>query len=145
VNLARILGDAFAAHAARPALVGETGTITYEELGRRADAAATLLVERGVEPGDRVALMLPNSPAFVAATLATWKLGAILVPLNGLLAPLEVEARLDASTPEVFLRDEAELRTAGEPVMEPVERASADPAVILFTSGTPAGRGEERS
>ncbi len=136
MNLARILGDAFAAHAARPALVGETGTITYEELGRRADAATALLVERGVEPGDRVALMLPNGPAFVAATLATWRLGAILVPLNGLLAPPEVEARLEASSPRVFLRDTAELEAGAEAVGEPVERESADPAVILFTSGT---------
>jgi long-chain acyl-CoA synthetase len=136
VNLARILGDAFAAHAARPALVGETGTITYEEVGRRADAATALLVERGVEPGDRVALMLPNGPAFVAATLATWRLGAILVPLNGLLAPPEVEARLEAATPRVFLRDTADLEDGAEAAAEPVEQESADPAVMLFTSGT---------
>lgn len=136
MNLARILGDALAAHAARPALVGGAGTVTYAELGRRADAATALLVERGVEPGDRVALMLPNGPAFVAVGLATWRLGAILVPLNGLLAPPEVEARLDASTPRVFLQDEGELSTEAGPATKPVERKGADPAVILFTSGT---------
>jgi long-chain acyl-CoA synthetase len=136
VNLAHILGDAVAAHAERPALVGETGTLTYAEIGRRADAATALLVERGVEPGDRVALMLPNGPAFVAAALGTWRLGAILVPLNGLLAPPEVEARLEASTPRVFLQDEGELGIESEPSAGPLERAGADPAVILFTSGT---------
>jgi long-chain acyl-CoA synthetase len=136
VNLAHILGDAVAAHAERPALVGETGTLPYAEIGRRADAATALLVERGVEPGDRVALMLPNGPAFVAAALGTWRLGAILVPLNGLLAPPEVEARLEASTPRVFLQDEGELGIESEPSAGPLERAGADPAVILFTSGT---------
>ncbi|HEX3268743.1 MAG TPA: AMP-binding protein [Gaiellaceae bacterium] len=136
MNLAHILGDAVAAHAERPALVGETGTLTYAEIGRRADAATALLVERGVEPGDRVALMLPNGPAFVAAALGTWRLGAILVPLNGLLAPPEVEARLEASTPRVFLQDEGELGIESEPSAGPLERAGADPAVILFTSGT---------
>ena len=136
MNLARILDAALAAHAARPALVGEAGTVTYGELGRRADAATVLLVERGVEAGDRVALMLPNGPAFVAAGLATWRLGAILVPLNGLLAPPEVEARLDASTPRVFLQDEGELSTEVGPATKPIERKGADPAVILFTSGT---------
>jgi long-chain acyl-CoA synthetase len=136
VNLARILGDAVAAHAERPALVGETGTLTYAQIGRRADAATALLVERGVKPGDRVALMLPNGPGFVAAALGTWRLGAILVPLNGLLAPPEVEARLEASTPRVFLQDESELGTEAGPTAEPLEREGADPAVILFTSGT---------
>ena len=136
MNLARILGDAAAAHARRPALVGETGTVTYEELERRWRAASALLLERGVEPGDRVALMLPNGPEFIAAALGALRLGAIIVPLNGLLAPPEVEARLEASTPRVFLRDAAELEAGAEAAAEPVERASGDPAVILFTSGT---------
>jgi len=136
VNLARTLGDAAAAHADRPALLGESGTFTYAEIERRSNGAEALLRERGVDPGDRVALMLPNGPAFVAAALGAWRLGAIIVPLNMLLAPPEVEARLEASTPRVLLRDEAELDAEAEAEPEPVERAGSDAAVILFTSGT---------
>ena len=136
MNLARILGDAVTAHAERPALVGESGKFTYAEVERRSNAASALLLQRGVAAGDRVALMLPNGPAFVAAALGALRLGAILVPLNSLLAPPEVEARLKASRPRVFLENEGELEAEPEPVAEPVERAAADPAVILFTSGT---------
>ena len=136
MNLARTLGDAAAAHADRPALLGESGTFTYAEIERRSNGAEALLRERGVDPGDRVALMLPNGPAFVAAALGAWRLGAIIVPLNMLLAPPEVEARLEASTPRVLLRDEAELDAEAEAEPEPVERAGSDAAVILFTSGT---------
>jgi long-chain acyl-CoA synthetase len=134
VNLARILGDAAAAQAARPALVGETGTVTYAAIERRTRAAAGALSERGVAPGDRVALMLPNGPAFVAATLGALRLGAIVVPLNGLLAQPEIEARLEVSRPRAFVKDENELDA--EPVDQLVEVGDADPAVILFTSGT---------
>ena len=135
MNLARILGDAVTAHAERPALFGESGKFTYAEVERRSNAASALLLQRGVAAGDRVALMLPNGPAFVAAALGALRLGAILVPLNSLLAPPEVEARLKASRPRVFLENEGELEAEADPVAEPVERAAADPAVILFTSG----------
>jgi long-chain acyl-CoA synthetase len=137
VNLARILDDSAAAHAGRPALLGESGAYTYAEIARRSNAAQALLVARRVEPGDRVALMLPNGPAFVAAALGALRLGAIIVPLNGLLAAPEVEARLEASRPRVFLRDEGELDAEADPGdAGAVEREGSDPAVILFTSGT---------
>ena len=135
MNLARILSESAGAHPARPALVGETGTVTHAEIDRQARVAAAVLRSRGVEPGDRVALMLPNGPAFVAAALGALRLGAIIVPLNLLLAPPEVEARLRGVEPRVFLESEDDLGRA-EPLDEIVERDDADPAVILFTSGT---------
>jgi long-chain acyl-CoA synthetase len=134
VNLADILARAADLHHERPALVGETGTVSHEEIDRQARTAAGALRARGVEPGDRVALMLPNGPAFVAATLGALRLGAIVVPLNLLLARPEIEARLEASTPRAFVEREDELE--GEPLDEIVGRDDAEPAVILFTSGT---------
>jgi long-chain acyl-CoA synthetase len=136
VNVARILSDAATAHGDRPALVGEPGTVTYAELDRRAAVAAAMLRARGVGVGDRVALKLPNGPAFVAAYFGALRLGAIVVPLNVLLAPPEIEARLDASTPRVLVESEDALEGDIEPSPELTERESSDPAVILFTSGT---------
>ena len=136
MNLASSLSDAAASHAARPALVGETGTVSYAEIDRRAGLAASALRGRGVGPGDRVALLLPNGPAFVAAFQGALRLGAIVVPLNTLLAPPEIESRLKASSALVLVADEAELEGGGEPVAGTVERDDGDPAVILFTSGT---------
>jgi long-chain acyl-CoA synthetase len=80
--------------------------------------------------------MLPNGPAFLAAALGALRLGAIVVPLNALLAPPEVEARLEASGPRAFVEHEEELDGNAEPAADLIERDDADPAVLLFTSGT---------
>ena len=136
MNLAGILDTAGSAHRERNALVGEGGTVTYAELERQALVAAAALQRRGIVPGDRVAVMLPNGPAFLAAALGALRLGAIVVPLNALLAPPEIEARLEASGPRVFVDHEEELVGDAEPAADLVERDDADPAVLLFTSGT---------
>jgi long-chain acyl-CoA synthetase len=136
VNLATILSDARASHGERAALLHSGDAISYAELDRRADAVAALLRGRGIAPDDRVAIRLPNGPAFVAAWFGTLRAGAIAVPLHMLLAPPEVEARVQASRPAVLLGDEEELDTAAGSEAEPVEREDDDAAVILFTSGT---------
>ena len=133
MNLARILTDGAAAHGDRPALWFEGHAISYAELDRRAAVAAGELRERGVGAGDRVAIKLPNSPAVVAAYFGAFRLGAIVVPLNILLAPPEIEERV-AAEPARLRRGGASDGGNGE--SEIVERDPADPAVILFTSGT---------
>ena len=134
MNLAGILDDAAAAHGARPALWVEAAPITYAEVGRRAAVAAAALADRGVEPGDRVAIRLPNSAAFVAAWFGALRAGAVAVPLNVLLARPEVEERVAISGASLLVDEE--LPVEGEGLAEPVERGADDPAVILFTSGT---------
>jgi long-chain acyl-CoA synthetase len=136
VNLATILTDACARHGERPALLYERQAISYAELERRTELAAAVLRTRGVRPGDRVAIRLPNGPAFVAAWFATLRIGAIAVPLHVLLAPPEVDARVAVVRPSAFLSDEAELSALSEAESTHVERTDTDPAVILFTSGT---------
>src|SRR4051794_22322141 len=134
MNLARILADAAAASGGRPALHVDGEAISYRELERRSAVAAGALRAAGVAPGDRVALKLANSPAFVAAYFGALHTGAIVVPLNPLLAPPEIDERLAASAPAAVV-DEP-LPTEGVALGEPTERADGDPAVILFTSGT---------
>jgi long-chain acyl-CoA synthetase len=134
MNLARILTDGAAATGLRTALWFDGHPVTYQELDRRAAVAARELRARGVGAGDRVAIMLPNSPGFVAAYFGTLRLGAIAVPLNPLLAPPEIEERIAACTPAVVV--DAELPAEGELAQDVFDRGDADPAVILFTSGT---------
>ena len=130
-NLAEIVA---AADSGRTALHVDGATVAYGELDRRAGSAAALLRERGVEPGDRVALLIGNGVPFVAAWLGTLRLGAVVVPLNPLLAPPEVEARVAASGARLLLReDDLEERP---PLMEIAAREAGDAAVILYTSGT---------
>ena len=67
MNLARILADRAAEHPGRPALMFEGEVVSYGELDRRTDVAAAALRAAGVGLGDRVAIRLPNTPAYVGA------------------------------------------------------------------------------
>ncbi|MFW6171513.1 MAG: AMP-binding protein, partial [Planctomycetota bacterium] len=55
---------------------------SYAETDRRANALAQLLVEQGIERGDRVGLLAANSSEYVAAYYGILKAGAVVVPLN---------------------------------------------------------------
>ncbi|WP_157995691.1 non-ribosomal peptide synthetase [Thermomonospora amylolytica] len=59
-----------------------TGSLTYEELDRRASGLAALLRARGAGPGRVVALALPRTPDLVVSVLAVLKSGAAYLPLD---------------------------------------------------------------
>ena len=88
MNLAHVLADAAARHPERTALLFEGERISYGELDRRAAVAAAVLHETGIGVGDRVAVVLPNTPDYLAAYFGVLRLGGIVVPLNVLLAKL---------------------------------------------------------
>jgi long-chain acyl-CoA synthetase len=64
---------------------------TFTEFDEAAAPVATFLDREGVEPGDRVGLMLPNSPAFALAYYGVKGRGAVAVLMNPLLKAREVE------------------------------------------------------
>ncbi|MGW0393742.1 class I adenylate-forming enzyme family protein [Streptomyces sp. NPDC003042] len=66
----------------RPALAYFDGRIAYAEADALSDSLAGHLAARGIGRGDRVAVMLQNTPDLVLAVLAAWKAGAVVVPLN---------------------------------------------------------------
>jgi fatty-acyl-CoA synthase/long-chain acyl-CoA synthetase len=70
---------------------------TYGELDERSNAVANALVARGIEPGDRVALMMSNGLGYVVADLALLKTGAVKLPLNDMLTEDEFEYMLSDS------------------------------------------------
>ena len=145
------------------ALRWDTGTMTYGELGVRARRAAAVLAARGVRAEERVALLLPNDPAFAVALLATYWLGATAVVLSPAWQPADAAraladadarvlvttqaaaAALGAELPETLLVDvasgarsfDAAIASAGDTgPLEPAPRRAGDAAVILFSSGT---------
>jgi long-chain acyl-CoA synthetase len=148
-------------HPDRVALRCDDLQLTFGEFHAAAARVATLLERAGVEPGDRVGLMLPNTPAFAIAFYGIMYRGAIAVPMNPLLKAREVSYYLSNSgakalfaTPafadeatagaadvgaRCWVVDDARLMTsiAGLPEQAaPVERGADDVAVILHTSGT---------
>ncbi|MFI6643330.1 class I adenylate-forming enzyme family protein [Streptomyces sp. NPDC050504] len=74
----------------RPALVYFDGRLSYRETDELSDSVAGHLTARGVARGDRVAVMLQNTPHFVLAVLGAWKAGATVVPLNPMYKAGEV-------------------------------------------------------
>ena len=81
----------------RIAVEVEGQTYTFGELDERSNAVANALIDRGVEPGDRVALMMSNCLEYVVADLALLKSGAVKLPLNDMLTEDEFEYMLNDS------------------------------------------------
>lgn len=100
------LADALAATARRDpdgtAVVYRDRTITYRELDAEADRVASSLIHLGVDAGDRVALWLPNHPAFVTAMYGAWRVGAIVVPVHTMLTERETRHILQDSGARVL-------------------------------------------
>lgn len=130
-------------HAARPVTYGALAA-----LSRRVQAA---LLARGVGPGDRVGVLLSQSPLCAAAHLACWRMGAISVPLFMLFREDALRSRLSDSGARVVVTDEegagmlapfdlAIVQEADLPA-EGAEGPAIDsgpntPAVLIYTSGT---------
>ncbi len=74
---------------ARPAVAFFGRRSTYAELDAAADRLAAALQARGVAPGDRVAVFMPNCPQTVISYEAIWRVGAVAVPTNPLYTAAE--------------------------------------------------------
>src|SRR5260370_3976913 len=65
--------------------------ISYAQVRDASRRAAALFIGLGVRKGDRIALMCYNTPGFVYAMLAAWRIGAVIVPVNHKMQPPEVD------------------------------------------------------
>ncbi|MFC8235395.1 AMP-binding protein [Streptomyces sp. NPDC057284] len=112
VSPAETLVHAFRASVAHtpehPALAYFDGRLSYRETDALSDSVAGHLAAKGLERGDRVAIMLQNSPQFVLALLGAWKAGATVVPLNPMYKSGEVGHVLkDAEVTALICADRA--------------------------------------
>jgi long-chain acyl-CoA synthetase len=160
-NLASIVTASAARDAAVPAVRLGGRTLTYGALEDGSARVATLLREHGLEPGDRVGVMLPNVPEFPLAYYGVLRAGGVVVPMNVLLKRREIAFYLGDSGAKLLLAwhgfaDEARAgaEEAGaeliavepeefaatlaglEPTPEIADVEDTDTAVILYTSGT---------
>ncbi|HZN76995.1 MAG TPA: long-chain fatty acid--CoA ligase [Micromonosporaceae bacterium] len=157
MNIAENLTRSAERYPDRPAIRLNDMVLTYSDLDRASARAAGLIRERGVRPGDRVAVMLPNVPEFAVIYYGALRAGAVVVPMNPLLKEREVAyylgdsgawllfaatacageaaaaaARVGATCVEV----DGDLLAAA-PIDEwVVDRVASDTAVLLYTSGT---------
>jgi malonyl-CoA/methylmalonyl-CoA synthetase len=143
--------------AAAPVLLGRA-PLTYGELDEWASRVASVLVDLGLRPGDRVAYQVAKSPTVLALHLALLRFAAVQLPLNPAYTDAEVAALLADAEPSIVVRDPGRARLPGpwadltlaadgsgtlrDAVAEvaattgwPTVRAD-DGAALLYTSGT---------
>ncbi|MFF7656784.1 AMP-binding protein [Streptomyces sp. NPDC007983] len=104
--------------------------LTYGRLREDSERFAAALAGLGVGPGDRVATLMGKSADYLVALLATWRLGAVTVPLFTAFAPPAIALRLRASDANVVVCDENQ-----RPKLDPGEDIPADAAWRIVVSG----------
>ncbi|WOX21613.1 long-chain fatty acid--CoA ligase [Streptomyces solicathayae] len=95
LNLSTLLEDSARTFPDRDALVLGSNRLTYRQVDAAANQVANLLVSRGIQPGDKVALSCPNLPWFPIVYYGVLKAGAVVVPLNVLLKGREIAYHLN--------------------------------------------------
>jgi long-chain acyl-CoA synthetase len=161
LNLASLPAESAERSPDAPAIRLGEAELSYGELDDGSARLATLLRMKGIEPGDRVGVMLPNVPEFPVAYYGLLRAGGIVVPMNVLLKRREIAFYLEDSGAKLLLawhgfcaeacdgaadagvelievepRALAETLDELEPTGELVETDEDDTAVILYTSGT---------
>jgi long-chain acyl-CoA synthetase len=139
MNLAAHLERRARESPAHPAILFEGRSISYGELDADASRLAHALAAHGVVAGDRVALYLPNVPAFAVCYYAAQKLGAIAVSINAIFKAAEVEYLVDDSG-SVLLFTLAELAAN-----LPRDRCPALRHVVIVDAPTPGTAADARS
>src|SRR5437588_11724436 len=130
---------------------GNVRRISWGELQDNSNRFANVLVSHGVEPGDRVAMLLPPTPEAAAGFIGTWKAGAILLSMSALHGDEGIRHRLTDSQPKVLLTNEAnadrierslvehllilddELLSRDSSAFQVVETAADDPAQLYYS------------
>jgi len=85
------------------ALVGDGRSLTYADLAGRIRRLANALLNLDVGPGDRVAWLGPNHPAFLESLFACGQVRAALAPANHRLTPAQIRGVLDDTDPSVVI------------------------------------------
>jgi acyl-CoA synthetase (AMP-forming)/AMP-acid ligase II/alkylation response protein AidB-like acyl-CoA dehydrogenase len=106
------------------------GCMTAGEARRSAAATAARLRNAGVEPGQLVAVQLPNGPEMVTTMFGVWLAGAVFVPINARAPEAEVERAVKTVDAVALIRPD------GTRMLDGTARCDADAAFVQWTSGT---------
>lgn len=156
LSLAAILAESARKHSDKVAVVDNGTRVSYRDLWHHARCVAAALQTHGVQPGDRVALMMANTASFPISYYGILAAGAVVVPVHLLLTASEVGHVLRDSGATMILCHEPTAEVAGQAAAEAgvivadvadlptesplsggyVSRRPEDPAVVFYTSGT---------
>jgi len=94
-----------AAVGGKVAIHDRNGSLTWAELDARANKVAHAFGASGVDPGDRVALLLRNGREMAEVALGAQKIGLVCCPLNTWAKPKELKVTLEQADPEILVYD----------------------------------------
>ncbi|MDT4801861.1 Acetyl-coenzyme A synthetase [compost metagenome] len=112
---------------------GNARSWTFAELQARSAQFAGFLKAQGVQPGDRVAGLLPRTAELLVTILGTWRAGAVYQPLFTAFGPKAIEHRLSSSGAKVVVTD-----TVNRPKLDEVEGAPP----VVTVAGTSEAPGD---
>jgi long-chain acyl-CoA synthetase len=135
LNVAVLLVDSARRAPAATALSIEDRSVSYHMLDVDADRLAGHLVTRGLRPGDRVGVMLPNVPEFAVAYYGVLKAGGVVVPMNILLKAREVAFYLRDSGARCLIGWAEATREARAGARE----AGVEDVIVAGSASAPAG------
>jgi long-chain acyl-CoA synthetase len=152
MNLAALPDQRAADNPSGPAVADDNTDLNNAEFLDAIARAAAALQRHGVSAGDVVAIMLPNTVAFVVSLFAAWRLGAAVTPINPSLRPTEVSYQVSDAAARVLVAEVApEFDTGAGSVVTTGELSGAQPtpdlmeapqcaddslALLIYTSGT---------
>ena len=129
---------------------GAVVSFTYRAFAERVNRLANYFVAKGIRPGDRVAIMVTNSPEFLVAWFAANQAGAVMVPVNVLYSADELAYLLADSgaaalvTEPKFLATVAEAGAAGLPDIRILAKTTAAPSGFVTLAEIEAAGDPER-
>jgi len=111
MNLKQMLGQSAKRYAGKTAVAMGEQRLTYAQLDEASNKVANALEGMGVSKGDRVAILLPNSPEFVTIYFGVVKIGGIAVPLDIRYKMDELTSLFDNFQPKVLVSESPTLET----------------------------------
>ena len=113
------------------AVIDEGKEFTYREFGQRIDQLSSALHHAGIEKGDHVAVMLPNTHYMLECFYGICQLGAVMVPLNYRLSAADLEYIITHSDAKMLIVDEE----FSSPIEDIVHRLNLDKIIIVSVPG----------
>ncbi len=108
VSLVDLFKEAVSAYGESISTIYENQTLTYQQIDHRSDCVARYLLSNGLKKGDRVGILLPNTPAFVISYYGILKAGGVVMALNPAYRPNEIKTQaIESGIRFIILPDNA--------------------------------------
>ncbi|MDR7300051.1 long-chain-fatty-acid--CoA ligase [Haloactinomyces albus] len=131
-NLATMLRESAQATPEKACVIANEATLSYAQVDEISGRIATSLLGLGLQPGDKVAVQLPNLPQFLFTYFGAMKAGLVMVPLNPLLRAPEIAYHLQDSDARVLITFE----TFAEEALQGAQQADGMPTYVVNLPGS---------